>query len=415
MSQPPTRANVGTLGPIFVPHPAGQAPRVGTVSRGDGYFLIRVHSAQAAYWGSAWGTFWNPARRVLVTSQVDLYPRTSQSIRGIQVARRIRRKQAVQLGLRSNLIDLVPATLERVSIAFDFVLDRKDRLKALSEAINESVFRGALSLAEPTLATARALGNTAGKVMEAFLEAEERTPILQFLCDFNVGTNDLQAGYYVFLGTKDEKYPLPTQMPKVEIRGHDLLLDDKAITELSFVVLEVICTRARGRSDDAAWDKLLRAAENKASDFANQQKPTRKQRDSALGDCTELIQQARTLLRADPCVLPREAEDLVKSVYRNCEKIFSRLAGATRSANPVAAIAAARRTLQVPESAELDRELTRYDEEVSAAQTILAELEQKNQEAESVCRKVTEAEKDLPEDTTPDDRADAGSAPPPSG
>jgi hypothetical protein len=361
----------------------------------------------------------NPARQVLVTSQVTLSPRTEQPIRGIQVARRIRRKQTVQLGLRSNLIDLVPTTLERVSVTLDFVLDRKDRLKALSGAINESGFLGTLSLAEPTLATARALGKAGGMILEAFLEPEERTPILQFTGDFNVGTRDLKAGYHVLLGSVDELYPLPTETPKLEIRGRDLFLNDEPITKLSYVILEVICTKARDRSNEAAWDKHLRQAEDKAGDFKYEREPTQEKRDKAWHECNELIQEARALLRADPSVLPREAEDIVKAVYRKCEEIFtgggSRAGGGTRSAVAPAELAAARRMLQVPESADLNSELMRYATEVHNARQVLEAVKAKSQEAETVHKQVTEDERSLPEDTTPDEPGNADSASSPSG
>jgi hypothetical protein len=405
-----SESTIGTMGPIFVPYPADQTPAVADVGREEGYFLLRVHSAQAAYWGSTWGSFINPAYQILVTSQVMLHPRTDQPVRGIQVARRIRRKQAVQLGLRSNLTDLVPTTLERVSVTLDFVLDRKDRLKALTGAINDSGFLGTLSMAEPTLATAKALGKAGGLILDAFLQPEERTPILQFTGDFNVGSRDLKAGYHVLLGSVDESNPLPRQIPKLEIRGRDLILDDQPVTKLSYVVLEVICTRARQRSGVADWDVRLRQAEDKASDFEQERNPTEESRKKTWNECSKLIQEARTLLRADPSVLPREANDIILAVYASCEKVFSGTSAGTRS--PKAAVLAAitpteiteaRRMLQVPEAGNLEEDVRRYAEDVLAAKKLLATVAQKSKEADTTHDQVNAQERDLPEDNTPDD------------
>src|SRR5262245_7224139 len=129
---------VGVVGPIFVA--LQQAPAVPAVKRDKGYFLIRIHSAQAAFQGTRWSNWRNPVKQLLVTSQVQLLPQVEQSLRGIQVARPFVPGQTRQLGLRPNLIDFVPATVERVAVNLEFILDRGDRLQALAGAINDSGF-----------------------------------------------------------------------------------------------------------------------------------------------------------------------------------------------------------------------------------------------------------------------------------
>jgi hypothetical protein len=93
--------------------------------------------------------------------------------------------------------------MDKISVKLRLVLDQQDQLGALSGAINGSGFLSAISLAPATLATVKALVSASRGVVDAFLEAEAKRPILEFAGDFNIGTEDLQAGYHVLLVATD--------------------------------------------------------------------------------------------------------------------------------------------------------------------------------------------------------------------
>src|SRR5262245_29549865 len=118
MSGPQSRPAVGTRTPIYVPpvpHPA-----VASVQKDNVHFLIRIHAAQASYKGDVWTNLRNAVKQVIVTSQVQIQPRTDEPVRHIQVSRRIRPGQAVELGLRSNFTDWIPAVVDKVSVDLAF-------------------------------------------------------------------------------------------------------------------------------------------------------------------------------------------------------------------------------------------------------------------------------------------------------
>ena len=81
-------ASTGTTPPIFVPH----GTDVQSVRPALDYFLIRVHAAQACYLGSVW----ERARRLVVTSRVNLnHPALGgEDVWAIQRTRPIRRRRA---------------------------------------------------------------------------------------------------------------------------------------------------------------------------------------------------------------------------------------------------------------------------------------------------------------------------------
>jgi hypothetical protein len=316
MSSTPSRPVVGSRTPIYVP--PTPAPPVPAVQKDKGYFLIRVHAAQASYTGGFWTNLRNAVKQVIVTSQVQVHPGAEEAIRHLQVSRRIRPGQAVELGLRSNFTDWIPTVVDKIAIDLAFVLDREDRLGAIASAINGSQLLSTLSLAEPALATARALGTATKVILDGFLAPESKTPILEFKGDFNVGTQDLRAGHYVLLGTVDAATPLPGEGAAYAVREGKLEVNGAPADAWSYVILEVLCTPVRGRNRSAQWDRLLQQAEAAAADYARVIEPTAGQKKAAMDQCRTLIAQADALSRGDPTFTPDEAGKIVAAVFKEC-------------------------------------------------------------------------------------------------
>jgi hypothetical protein len=369
-------AITGTTPPIYIPRDSGQV-----VQPGRTYFFVKVHSAQAAFTGAVW----EKVKRLIVTSQVNLHHPSlgSEGLRAIQRSREVQKNRAEQLGLSPNLIKLVPAVMPQVGVSIEFILDKENQLAALGGLINDDSFLAAVSLAPGAAMVAKTVGGLAQKIITSFVPAQDREPILQFSGDFNLAASGLQEGYYAILGTRDEHNPLPSPLPKLEVRDGDLLGDSKRITQLSYVVLDVRCTKARTRdlNDGAAWDAKLREAEDEAQRGMGDPLATDDERRQAWDKCRNLLREAQSLLRADPNYLRDEAEAIVKASYQRCSKLASDEEKARSAKGPVVRSASAWRAdaqadrafLGIPVGEDLDATLDQYAEQVVEARRILGQ------------------------------------------
>jgi hypothetical protein len=306
--------SIGTTRPIYVPRDGRSQP----VRPGRDYFSLQIYSAQAAFTGS----LWEQAKRLVVTSQVNLHHPVldNEGLRAIQRSREVRKGRAEQLGLSPNLITLTPAVMTHLSISIEFIVDKANRLGALSSLINDDSFAAAISLAPGAAIAAKTIGGLAQKIIQAFIPTEEREPILQFTGDFNLHGEGLRDGYYVILGTRDEHNPIPTALPNLEVLNGELLADGKRVTQLSYVILDVRRSPARTRelNDQALWEAKLREAEGSAQLIASDPFTIDEKRQHAWEHCKKLLQEAHALLLADPNYLPREAGNIFRAAYKNC-------------------------------------------------------------------------------------------------
>lgn len=370
--QPPYQPT-GTTSPIYIP----RVDNPPAVRPGENYFFVKIHGAQAAFYGSVW----ERVKQLLITSQVSLnHPLLGpEPLRAIQRARAVQRRRAEKLGLSSNLIDLSPATMTNVSLSIDFVLDKENRLQALSGLINEDVFVTAISLAPGAAPVAKTLGSLSAKLLRTFLTAQEREPILQFSGDFNIHADALQDGYYVILGTRDGDNPLPAPpLPSLAVAHGELLLNDRPVTQLSYVILEVrvLPVRTRDASDGAPWVEKLRQAEATAQRLAGDPFATDEQRKAEWETCKKQLKEGQLLLLADANFLPREAQDIVAAAYHYCyQQIFEEGVRGHKSAAGLesAQIESDKRFLEFDPGEDLRQRVTAYAEQTMAARRILQE------------------------------------------
>jgi hypothetical protein len=300
---------------MYIPHDAAP-PKL--IRPGDGYFFIQIKGAQAAFYGS----IWERVKRLIITSQVNLtHPVLGPDpLRAIQRSREVQRERAEQLGLSPNLIHLIPASMPHVSISIDFILDRENRLVQLTGLINDDTFQTAIALTPGAAVAARTIAGLSQKIMQTFLQLEERRPILQFTGDFNIAGEGLKAGYYVILGTHDERYPIPSPLPELQVEDGALLADGRPVTQLCYVVLDVLCTSARTRdlNDGAPWDAKLRQAEAAAARVAGNPLASDDEKKQSWQECLSLLKEAQVLLLADANYLRSEAMAICKAAYAAC-------------------------------------------------------------------------------------------------
>lgn len=217
----------------------------------------------------------------------------------------------------------------------EFILDKVNRLEMLTSIINDDSFVAATSLAPGAATAAKTVGALAEKVIQTFIPAQEREPILQFSGEFNLATNEFREGYYVILGTRDAENPLPSPIPPLEVRNGELFTDKgDRITQLSYVILAVRRAPARTRdlNAGAVWEAKLRQAEELASAITNDPLAGEEKRRSSWDACRDLVREAQTLLREDPSFHRWEAERIIQTVYRQCVSlVLKQAAEVTRS------------------------------------------------------------------------------------
>ena len=369
-------ATVGTTSPIFVPGDNSDA----AVQPGQDYFFIQVRSAQAAYAGS----IWERVKRLIVVSRVNLNHAVlgQEGVRAIQRSREVNRGRAEQLGLSTNLIDLVPAVMTHVSISFDFVIDKENRLAALASLINDDSFLAAVSLAPGAATAAKTVSGLAQKVVQTFIPAEEQQPILQFSGDFNLAASGLRCGYYVILGTRDEDNPLPSPMPPLIVKDGIPFIGGAPITQFSYMVLEVQKTPARTRdlSNGAPWETKLQEAEQEAGSVSNNPFASAGDRKQGWDKCLKLIRDASALLQADLNYLRQEAAAIITDAYKRCNELVSPEGLRQRGAMPVTGDTAAlwqpdqkvdRAFLGIDAGQDLDALLDQYADQVASSRRIL--------------------------------------------
>jgi hypothetical protein len=369
----PAYASIGTSAPIFIPSTYPPDP----VKVGSDYFSIRICAAQVAFVGS----IWTKVNNVLVSSQVNLHYPTlgDRSLRSLQQTRAVKPRADEQLGLAVNLVDLTPAVMPQVAIALDFHLDKENRLAKLGSLVNKESFSAALSLAPGSIVIAKTISALAEDIITTFIPAEEQEPILQFSGDFNLSTDDLRAGYYAILGTRDADHPIPAPLPSLAFREGRLHGDGYPLSGLSYVVFEVRKTSARTRDTGVGsdWDARLREAEDIAQNLIDEA------RRSAWEKCRNLIREAQTFLRSDSNFLRTEGEQIARATYLRCrdlvlEPVHER-SGRTRVAGDSPAWLpddrADRAYLNIGADEDLDAQVFDYASEVMKAREILSDWE----------------------------------------
>jgi len=311
---------IGTTSPIFVSRDPQSTPK--TVRSGQDYFVIMIHSAQAAFHGK----IWDKVNNLIVTSQVNLNHRNlgNGCLTSINRTVAVRKNGSQPLGLNPNLISLVPAVMPNVTIGIGFIIDKQNEIVKLSGMINDNCFFNALSLAVGPASVAKNVAGIADKIIREFIKPEDQEPILDFYGDFNIATGDLKDGYYVIIGTSDDATPLPDPSIRVEVKNNKLFVGGTPADKWSYVILDVqrIPARAREMNDSASWDLKLREAEDDAELLVRNPIASEDDRKQTWNRCLKLIQESQTLLRADVNYLPKDATNIVTASLQRCRQVI---------------------------------------------------------------------------------------------
>ena len=362
----------GTTTPIYV----SASPSPKNVKLGQCYFWLQVKSAQAYFSDQSFfyqylGVGLDKIKNIVVTSQVKLDgSNLDEAANAIHRTRELKRSVPEQLGLSPNLVKLVPATMTQVTLSIVFLVDKENRLAQLAGMINQDSFLAPISLAPGASAVIKTVGVLAQKVIEAFIPANERKPILQFSGDFNLADGSWQEGYYVIIGSRDTSAPLPSPTSKLSVQGGSLLVDGKVADQLSYIILELRIAEARTREAGAntSWAAKLREAETLARMTGKNPLATDEAHKQAWEKTLILLNEANILLSADTNYLPGEAERIFWTSFEECKNALfeERVRAATSLSKSVWVpdTTQSRARLGIPIEVDLDTELDEYAQRV---------------------------------------------------
>ena len=355
-----------------------------TIQTNEGYFCVQIYGAQAAFAGS----FWTGAQNLAITSQVNLnlgdqHNLGNQDLRSILQYRALNKNTAVQLGFSPLLVDFIPARMKHVSVSIEYLVDTKNYLKDIIGLIADKNLLSIVSLAPGAAMVAKTLGGLAEKIITTFVPADQRKPILQFSGDFDLAAQGLKEGYYIILGSHSQNNPLPPKAPALKVmEGGGLLLNNSPVTELSYVILKIRCTRSiRDRlMEQSSWYKKLGEAKRLAHDYVDDRfadADSAKKKEYWEKQCLPLIREARALLTEDENFLAAEVDLVYRQAYKECLDIITRktatkFAGAAPSWQPD--FAADRQFLGISKDEDLDARLGEYAEQVYKARTVFQEM-----------------------------------------
>src|SRR5215831_18153810 len=119
---------------------------------------------------------------------------------------------------------------------------------------------------------------------------------------------------------KLKRYPIPRPLPELQVQDGALLADGRPVTQLCYVVLDVLCTSARTRdlNDGASWDAKLRQAEAVAARVAGNPLASDDEKKQSWKEFLSLLKEAQVLLLADANYLRSEAMAICKAAFAAC-------------------------------------------------------------------------------------------------
>ena len=319
-------AGVGTTPMVSLDKPNSRS-----LSPGEGYFRVRLHSAQAVFDGG----LWRAAEQLVVTSNVELHspPFDDAAVSAIHRVGRIQSGVPEQLGLTHDLVDLVPATMERLTVAVDFLVDTKSRFAPLLNVVNSGAFSAVVSFAPGGVAVAKSLTAVSKALAQELLGDDAQQPILRFVADLSVVSGEVSDSYRIFLGSRSTRWPLPRPLPSpedFEVRAGDLLLRGVPVTQWSYVVLGVDTVGARtrelGRAE--AWYAKLNQVDVQVDDVADNPFASDGERRASWEKCRGLLKEAHVLLLDSPVYLRSEATSIIRTAYAQAhERLFAGASG----------------------------------------------------------------------------------------
>ena len=350
------------------------------ITAGQCYYLVGLKAAQVVATGPWWKRLLSKSSKVIFASDVSIFGANVEveGIKGLNHVEPITLGPPKQLGLDVNLISLVPALGDGVRVMIELVLDQQNRLHLLENVINGGAFTKAVSLAPAKLAAAKAISAVAMQVVNALLPMKDQETIFRFIKDFNFLTGGFHSGYWAFIGTRDEDYPLSginSFKLSIDAATGRLMMDGKPLLNYSYIVIETIHLAAKGkdRGQGAPWYGKLREARSLAQMLGdrrgNGEEISAKQQLDTMKQCRQTLQETRTLFDTDFTYVQQEKDAILTAEARACESII------WPGRNPdLRHYGALREHIPVKSGRELATTVQNYEKEVEKTEETLDEL-----------------------------------------
>lgn len=310
----PASGVTGTASPFFIP----RENSFDIIEPGNCYLYVKVVSAQAVYKGR----FWEKVNNLVITSDVFIkHPEIKTNpVFNIQKIVEIKKNTSQLLGISSNLIGLVPATMDSFHFSIEFVLDKENKLKELHPLINENVFQKAADFLPGASLATGILSDVSKKIFTAFVDKKTRRPILQIDADFNITHGGMREGYYVILSSLDRKRPLPEPLSDLSIKDNRLMIGGKFAEMWNYIIIDLrkIRTKSRFLHNNSLWERKFCDAEVIAQNIHLNPLSDISEKDEAWKQCLALLKDGQLLLSYDISYLRSEAESMIKVVYQKC-------------------------------------------------------------------------------------------------
>ncbi len=301
----------GTLGPIRLSLGDDAPLEVGT-----DYFLVQVVAAQALISQGLIERWFYPARHVVVTSEVSLDAGAERlKLEGLQATRPISSGEGALMAIERNIIHLSPARAASFRLVFTYWMTTDDRIGQFGNLVRDDpAMRVAFGLAPAQIAVAQAVSGLVGKVLNVFLQREERQPLLQFEGDFNLAAGTVLPGRHAFIsnaGTPEVSLALDPN--KLSFKDKRLHYQERTIDHLSYAVLSIERVPVRGpnASPESRWYGKLQQARQLGT-RAESLRNTPKELEKLRTEIRELIEGAQKLLHEDKRYHDWEAELIIK-------------------------------------------------------------------------------------------------------
>jgi hypothetical protein len=314
-----TLTKIGTTSPIYIPREDSSGPIV----PGTCYLFVKIVAAQAVFPANLLDT----AADLIITSQVSIDHREFKSppIFNIQKKRQLKKNAIQQLGLSSNLIDVIPATMAQLAISIDFVLDKGNVLSPFKSLIDENLFTKAASFLPGPALVATTVSEFSKKIFSTFLDKDKRETILQLDADINIGSGTVLDGYYAVVSSHNKNIPLPEHNDNFDFKDGQLVIKNQPVTDLNYIVLDIHRVTSRSRSHDGSpWEQKLLEAENLSLITGLNPLASTADKKAAWERCMDFLREAQLLLSYDLAYIAPEAASIIKLAFETCRlRIFS--------------------------------------------------------------------------------------------
>lgn len=330
----------------------------------ESYYLIKLHQAQAFF---ELPILARPAYLTLSSSFESSF-QPGKPVTSLFQITPLQRGQANRLPLSVHLTSFLPArSADTLRITLKYIVTRDNPFEKLTDKIKQLDLVANLSVVGAEFAIATKISQISGELLSYVLKEGKEQDIFEMVFDWVV--SDLQAGYYVIIGSP-RSIPNPKKLHLDE--NGQLHSDDLPLDQYCYATFKVIAIPARNENEarDRAWWQLLQSGKNQILRKASYQQSQAEQ------EWQYLLQMVKELAQKDPSFLNGEVEDIILKSQTEIDAKFKKTYRGEEEddwdSNFKIYPPALQEILNVKDSRELNERVKRYEEKQSEAQAIIA-------------------------------------------